>query len=87
MGSIPGFSSPSVETLRGHMTIFQDKLLTRTDCDETGECVVPNVLSPRDLYSKRINKDSGISQLFCSRLLYQFKTYKTAFKVKKKNTD
>ena len=31
------------------MTIFQDKLLTRTDCDETGDYVVPNVLSPRDL--------------------------------------
>ena len=30
------------------MTIFQDKLLTRTDCDEAGDCVVPNVLSPRD---------------------------------------
>ena len=31
------------------MTIFQDKLLTRTDCDEAGDYVVPNVLSPRDL--------------------------------------
>ena len=50
MGSIPGFSSLSDETLnRGPMTIFQDKLLTRTDCDEAGDYVVPNVLSPRDL--------------------------------------
>ena len=31
------------------MTIFQDKLLTRSDCDEAGDDVVPNVLSPRDL--------------------------------------
>ena len=50
MGSIPGFSSLSDETLnQGPMTIFQDKLLTRTDCDEAGDYVVPNVLSPRDL--------------------------------------
>ena len=50
MGSIPGFSSLSDETLkRGSMTIFQDKLLTRTDSDEAGDYVVPNVLSPRDL--------------------------------------
>ena len=31
------------------MTTFQDKLLTKTDCDEAGDYVVPNVLSPRDL--------------------------------------
>ena len=38
------------ETLnRGPMTTFQDKLLTRTDCDEAGDYVMPNVLSPRDL--------------------------------------
>ena len=50
VGSIPGFSSLSDETLnRGPMTIFQDKLLTITDCDEAGDYVVPNVLSPRDL--------------------------------------
>ena len=50
MGSIPVFSSLSDETLnRGLMTIFQDKLLTRTDCDEAGDYVVPNELSPRDL--------------------------------------
>ena len=34
---------------RGPMTIYQDKLLTRTACDEAGDYVVPNVLSPRDL--------------------------------------
>ena len=31
------------------MTIFNDKLLTRTDCDAVGDYVVSNVLSPRDL--------------------------------------
>ena len=31
------------------MTNFQDKLLTRTDCDEAGVYAVPNVVSPRDL--------------------------------------
>ena len=30
------------------MTTFQDKLLSKTDCDEAGDYVVPNVLSPRD---------------------------------------
>ena len=50
VGSNPGFSSLSDETLnRGPMTIFQDKLLTRTECDEAGDYVVPNVLSPREL--------------------------------------
>ena len=46
MGSIPGFSSLLDETLnRGPMTVFQDKLLTRTYCDEAGDYAVPNVSS------------------------------------------
>ena len=50
MGSIPGFSSLKDETLnRGPMTIFQDKLLIKTDCDEAEDYVVPNVFSTRDL--------------------------------------
>ena len=50
MGLIPSFSRLLDETLnRGPMTIFLDKLLTRTYCDEAGDFVVPNVLSPRDL--------------------------------------
>ena len=28
---------------------FQDKLLTRTDCGEAGDYIVPYLLSPRDL--------------------------------------
>ena len=31
------------------MAIFQDKLMTRTDCDEAGDYVLPNALSPRDI--------------------------------------
>ena len=35
---------------RGPLTIFQDKLLTRTYCDEAGGYyAVSNVLSPRNL--------------------------------------
>ena len=53
VGSIPDFSSLSGETLnRGHMTFFNDKLLTRTYCDEAGDYAVPNVLSPRGLVFK-----------------------------------
>ena len=52
-GSIPCSSSLSDGTLnRGPTTIFQDKRLTRTYCDEAGDYVVPNVLSPRDLVFK-----------------------------------
>ena len=48
--SIPGFSGLSNETLiRGPMTISQDKLLTRTQCDEAGDYAVPNMLCGRDL--------------------------------------
>ena len=48
VGSTAGFSSLSDETLnRGPMTIFQDKLLTRTDCDETGDYVVPYVFKSK----------------------------------------
>ena len=49
-GSIPGFSSPSDETInRGPLTIIQDKLLRMADSDEAGDYAVSNVLSPRDL--------------------------------------
>ena len=46
VGSIPGFSSLSNETLnRGQM----DKLLTKEYCLEAGDYAMHNVLSPRDL--------------------------------------
>ena len=34
--------------------------LTWTDCDEAGEYVVPNVLSPRDLVSRPDNMDETV---------------------------
>ena len=37
-----------------------DERLTWTDCDETGDYVVPNVLSPRDLVSKTDNMDETV---------------------------
>ena len=33
---------------------------TRTDCDEAGDYVVPNVLSPRDLVFKPDNMDATV---------------------------
>ena len=49
-GSIPGYSSPSDETTnRGSLTIFQDKLLTRTYCGEDVDYTLSNLLSRRDL--------------------------------------
>ena len=44
------FSSHTHQTFnRGYMTLFQDKLMTRTYCDEAGDYDVTNVLSPREL--------------------------------------
>ena len=34
-----------------------DRRPTWTDCDEAGDYVVPNVLSPRDLVSRPYNMD------------------------------
>ena len=34
--------------------------LTWTDCDEAGDYVVPNVLSPRELVSRRDNMDETV---------------------------
>ena len=36
-----------------------DIRLTWTDCDEAGDCVVPNVLSPRDLVSGPDNMEEN----------------------------
>ena len=33
---------------------------TWTDCDEAGDCVMPNVLSPRDLVSRPDNMDETV---------------------------
>ena len=37
-----------------------DVRLTWTDCDESGDCVVPNALSPRDLVSRPDNMDETV---------------------------
>ena len=37
-----------------------DVQLSRTDCDEAGNYVVPNVLSPRDLVSRPDNMDKTV---------------------------
>ena len=37
-----------------------DLRLTWTDCDEAGDNVVPNVLSPRDLVSRPDNMDETV---------------------------
>ena len=36
---------------------------TWKDCDEAGDYVVPNVLSPRDLVSRPVNMDETIPHL------------------------
>ena len=47
-----------------------DLRLTWTDCDEAGDYVVPNVLSPRNLVSKPDNMDETVLHTyflhFCS---------------------
>ena len=42
-----------------------DVRLTWTDCDEAGDYVVPNVLSPRDLVSRPDNMDETILHTKC----------------------
>ena len=37
--------------------------LTRTYCDEAGDYVVPNVISPRDLVSRPDNMDETVLSL------------------------
>ena len=38
---------------------------TRTDCDETGDYVVPNVLSPRDIVFRPDNMDETVPHIYC----------------------
>ena len=46
---------------------------TWTDCDEAGDYVVPNVLSPRDLVFRPDNMDKTVHTQ-----LSQFKCYKSS---------
>ena len=43
---------------------------TLTDCDEAGDYVVPNVLSPRDLVFRPDNMDETVPHTSC-----MYKTY------------
>ena len=47
-----------------------DVRLTWTDCDEAGDYVVPNVLSPRDLVSRPDNMDETVLHIFASIQMY-----------------
>ena len=42
---------------------------TWTDCDEAGDCVVPNVLSPRDLVSRTDIMDKTVPHTSFEELL------------------
>ena len=42
-----------------------DGRLTRTNCDEAGDYVVPNGLSPKDLVSKPDNMDESVLSSSC----------------------
>ena len=53
-----------------------DGQLTWTDCDEAGDYVVPNVLSPRDLVFRPDNMDETVPHTVNLVLLY-----KSGFKV------
>ena len=48
------------------MTIFQDKLLTRTYCNEAEDYGVPSVLSPRDLFFRPDLSDKYFTIIICS---------------------
>ena len=41
-----------------------DRRPTWTDCDEAGDYVVPNVLSPRDLVFRPDNMDETVPHMF-----------------------
>ena len=41
-----------------------DVRLTWTDCDEAGDYVVPNVLSPRDLVFRPNNMDETVLHIY-----------------------
>ena len=49
---------------------------TWTDCDEAGDYVVPNVLSPRDLVSRPDKMDETVLHMFSSGKGRIFELYK-----------
>ena len=53
-----------------------DRRPTWTDCDEAGDYVVPNVLSPRDLVFRPDNMDETVPHTHTTiRLSYLLQTY------------
>ena len=51
-----------------------DGRLTWTDCDETGDYVVPNVFSPRDLVFRPDNMDETVPHtVVTSKTIEEFK--------------
>ena len=49
--------------------------MTRTNCDEAGDYVVPDVLSPRDLVSRPDNMDETIISSACPIALARLVLY------------
>ena len=45
---------------------------TWTDCDEAGDYVVPNVLSPRDLVFRPDNMDETVPHTCCKYFVHSF---------------
>ena len=56
-----------------------DGLLTWTDCDEAGDYVVPNVLSPRDLVFRHDNIDETVPHV-CSLSVCSLSVCSLSFK-------
>ena len=50
---------------------------TWTDCDEAGDYVVPNVLSPRDLVFRPDNKDETVPHTRRGSFVVMFEMYST----------
>ena len=63
-----------------------DRRPTWTDCDETGDYVVPNVLSPRDLVFRPDNMDETVPHTVNKTGLTWSKTPKTGFLMKRLNS-
>ena len=56
------------------MTIFQDKMLTRTYCEEARDYAVPDVLSPMDLVFR-----PDFSDINCTIIIDSLFTYCQGF--------
>ena len=52
-----------------------DRRSTWTDCDEAGDYVVPNVLSPRDLVSRPDNMDETVPHTQSESTIYIYLLY------------